>query len=136
MLRPQGGETMPFVWWISRAYRSRLNKLARRSPEWVSLGCFVLVAIFLGGAAAAGAVSSSFGELAERTCRGAIYQPAHDSIDVTVIDPLPDASAIPPVWRFDMFPPERQLLMLASSASSVDALTNIDTLTDIDTLTT
>src|SRR6266849_3717616 len=88
-----------FVRWISRAYRSWLNKLAQRSFESVWRGCFVLVAIVVGGVVASGAVSNSFGGLAERTYREAIYQAADGSIDVTLIDPLPGSVANPALLR-------------------------------------
>jgi len=83
-----------FVRWISRAYRPWPNKLAQSSPEWMWRGCFVLVAIVAGGVAASGAGANSFGGLAERTYREAIYQPTRESIDVGVIDPLPYLVAI------------------------------------------
>ncbi len=125
-----------FVRWISRAYRPWPNKLAQSSPEWMWRGCFVLVAIVAGGVAASGAGANSFGGLAERTYREAIYQPIRESIDVRVIDPLPYLVAIRAAWQVDVVSLRRQFLVLASSAPSMDDVTNIDTLTNIDMLTT
>jgi hypothetical protein len=120
---------MTFIRGVSLAYRSWLNRLAQSYPRQARRGHVALAAIVVGGFVAAGVVSNS-------SYRGTIRQLADGSIDVTVIDPLPDSVAIPAACHFDILAPRHHLLVLASSASSVDALTNIDTLTDIDTLTT
>src|SRR5260370_42334414 len=99
-------------------------------------GCFVLVAIVAGGFAASGAGANSFGGLAERTYREAIYQPTRESIDVRVIDPLPYLVAIRAAWQVDVVSLPRQFLVLASSSPCMDEMTKFHTLTHFDTATT